>query len=208
MPDMLSQKQISHLENFLRKIKEETYPEPVTELHSNITKRMFEYLIGKYPLSPNSRILDIGCGQGFALSLFKGKGFDPIGIALNDEDVSICKKRGHEVLQMDQSFLDFDDDQFDLVWCRHCIEHSIFPFFTLAGFHRVLKSKGYLYIEVPAPETSCRHQTNKNHYSVLGKSMWAELIKRSGFNLLETIDISFEVQAGPDLYWAYIQQKL
>jgi hypothetical protein len=78
-----------------------------------------------------------------------------------------------------------------------------------AGYelYRVVKQKGFLYVEVPAPDTSCQHQTNQNHYSVLGKSMWAELIKRTGFTLLETLDISFEVPAGPDTYWAFFQQK-
>jgi len=108
---------------------------------------------------------------------------------------------------MDQSFLNFPDQAFEFIWCRHCLEHSIFPYFTLCEFFRLLKTKGYLYIEVPAPDTSCHHERNQNHYSVLGKSMWIELIKRSGFNVLDTIDLSFEVPAGPDIYWAFIQQK-
>jgi predicted SAM-dependent methyltransferase len=108
---------------------------------------------------------------------------------------------------MDQSFLDFHDEEFDLIWCRHCLEHSIFPYLTLIEFFRVLKRKGYLYIEVPAPDTSCKHQTNQNHYSVLNKSMWEELIKRTGFDMLVVNNIEFEVVAGTDIYWAFIQQK-
>jgi hypothetical protein len=71
----------------------------------------------------------------------------------------------------------------------------------------VLKPAGYLYIEVPSPDSACAHQTNPNHYSVLGKSMWAELIKRTGFLLLDVVDIAFTTLAGPDQYWAFIQQK-
>ena len=108
---------------------------------------------------------------------------------------------------MDQSFLEFNDETFDLIWCRHCLEHSIVPYFTLSGFFRALKPTGFLYIEVPAPDTSSKHQTNRNHYSILGKSMWVELIKRTGFKLLEVIDIDLEVPSGPDTYWAFIQQK-
>ncbi len=108
---------------------------------------------------------------------------------------------------MDQSFLDFEDESFDFIWCRHCIEHSVFPYFTLSEIFRVLKSKGYLYIEVPAPETSCKHQANKNHYSVLGKQMWLELFKRTGLIVLDVLDINFTTGAGPDTYWCVIQQK-
>lgn len=203
----LDRSKINKFEAFLAKIKKETYPEPTSEPHLSITKRMFDYVNRKYPLAPNSKILDVGCGQGLGLELFSGKGFSPIGITLGDEDLSICRQKGYEVFEMDQSFLDFGDHEFDIVWCRHCLEHSIFPYFTLSEFFRVLKQKGYLYIEVPAPDTSCNHQANKNHYSVLGKSMWIELMKRTGFTVLDILDISFQVPAGPDVYWALIQQK-
>jgi SAM-dependent methyltransferase len=204
----LSQTHIHRFENFLDRIKGHTYPESPTELHTSMTRKMFDYLTDKYPLGLNSKILDVGCGQGVALQLFTQKGFDPIGITLNREDLTACLGKGYEVREMDQSFLDFDDNVFDLIWCRHCIEHSIFPYFTLCELYRVLKPKSYLYLEVPAPDTSCNHQTNINHYSVLGKNMWASLIIRTGLNILEDIEISFTVQAGPDVYYAFIIQKM
>lgn len=204
----LEQSQVAKLENFLGKIKSQTYPEPTSPHHSNITRQMFDRCLQLFPLSPHAKILDIGCGQGVALELFTSKGFDPIGITLNSQDIAVCHQKGYQVLEMDQSFLDFADASFDFVWCRHCLEHSIFPYFTLSEIHRVLKPQGYLYIEVPAPDTSCKHQANGNHYSVLGKNMWTELIKRSGFNVLQVLDINFHTPMGPDTYWAMIQKKI
>ncbi len=203
----LDQTKFERFENFMEKIKNDTYPETPLEEHKSITKEMINSLLNKYPLSKNSKILDVGCGQGVAIEHFKVRGFSPIGITLNKEDLSVCKQKDYEVYEMDQSFLDFNDEEFDLVWCRHCLEHSIFPYFTLGELFRVLKHKGYLYIEVPAPDTSCNHQANKNHYSTLGKSMWNELIRRTGFNILTTLDIKLNVPMGPDIYWAFIQQK-
>jgi len=129
-------------------------------------------------------------------------------VTLNQTDVDVCRSLGYDVRYMDQSFLDFPDESFDVLWVRHCLEHSVFPYFTLSGFHRVLKPGGWLYVEVPAPDTSCAHQTNGNHYSVLGKSMLGSLIERSGFRIVDILDISFTVPAGPDTYWAYIQQRM
>ncbi|MBN1850762.1 MAG: class I SAM-dependent methyltransferase [Deltaproteobacteria bacterium] len=203
----LSPTHIQRFENFLDLIKTHTYPEALTDLHSNLTQRMLEYFLAKCPLESTSKILDVGCGQGVALQWFMRKGFHPIGITLNQEDIAACRNKGYDVIEMDQSFMDFDDKTFDLIWCRHCIEHSVFPYFTLHEFNRVLRQRGYLYIEVPAPDTSCKHQTNMNHYSVLGKNMWASLMIRAGFTVLEDIDISFKVQAGPDVYFAFILQK-
>ncbi len=107
----------------------------------------------KYTLPENSRVLDVGCGQGVALELFKKERFSAVGITINSEDVSVCRQKGYEVYEMDQSFLEFNNEEFDFIWCRHCLQHSIFPYFTLTELFRVLKRKGYLYIEVPAPDT-------------------------------------------------------
>ncbi|MEB3343708.1 FkbM family methyltransferase [Okeania sp.] len=203
----LERTQIQKLELFLERIKNDTYPEPPTKLHSQVTQQMFHVCLKQISLPPAAKILDVGCGQGVALEIFQKHGFTPIGITLNTEDVAICQQKGYEVYQMDQSFLEFPDNYFDFVWCRHCLEHSIFPYFTLQEISRVIKPEGYLYIEVPAPDTSCKHQTNRNHYSVLGKSMWLDLIKRSGFETLKVLDINFNVPAGPDVYWAMIHQK-
>ncbi|UCF92989.1 MAG: class I SAM-dependent methyltransferase [Desulfobacterales bacterium] len=152
-------------------------------------------------------ILDVGCGQGLALELFANHGFIPIGITLEKEELKICRQKGFEVYAMDQSFLDFANESFDFIWCRHCLEHSIFPFYTLGEFFRVLKSKRFLYVEVPAPDTSCEHQTNQNHYIVLGQSAWIELIKRTGFHLTNVFNIDFKVDAGFDRYHVFIQRK-
>jgi SAM-dependent methyltransferase len=198
---------IQKLEEFFDKIKDDTYPEPPLEPHMSITEQMTDYVSSKY-LAPGSKVLDIGCGQGQALERFSSHGHAPVGIGLNPVDLTACRERGYQVLEMDQSFLDFPDDEFHLIWCRHCLEHSIFPYFTLHGFQRVLKPGGYLYVEVPAPDTSCGHQENANHYSVMGKSMWLDLMKRAGFTPSEQLDINFTVPAGPDVYWVFILQKI
>ncbi|MHC4269730.1 MAG: methyltransferase domain-containing protein [Planctomycetota bacterium] len=194
-------------ETFLEKVKNETYPEKPSSVHSIITRQTIGMILKNNLLQKNSKVLDVGCGQGVALEIFKREGFKTTGITLNSEDVSVCRQKGYEVYEMDQSFLDFNDEEFDFIWCRHCLEHSIFPYFTLSEFSRVLKRKGYLYIEVPALDTVCNHQENENHYSVLGKSMWVELIERSGFKILNFADIPVELKMGTDHYLAFIQQK-
>jgi len=200
--------QIARFEEFLENISSQTYPEVASAGHDQISAQMFDIFWAKAAPPPNAKVLDVGCGQGVALKLFAAKGADAIGVTLNQTDVDVCNSLGYDVRNMDQSFLDFPDASFDLIWCRHCLEHSVFPLFTLAGFHRVLKPGGWLYVEVPAPDTSCAHQTNRNHYSVLGKSMLASLIDRTGFRIVDVLDIAFNVPAGPDTYWAFIQQKV
>jgi 2-polyprenyl-3-methyl-5-hydroxy-6-metoxy-1,4-benzoquinol methylase len=195
------------LEKFLTRIASETYPEPITPLHSQITQKMWNTVKADLPSLVGLEILDVGCGQGVSLEIFVAEGMKVTGITLNQTDVEICQAKGFNVLLMDQSFLDFPDQSFDMIWCRHCLEHSIFPFFTLSEFTRVLRPQGYLYVEVPAPNTSCHHENNPNHYSVLEKSMWQSLLLRSGFVIKNVYDINLSTMAGPDTYWAFTATK-
>ena len=200
--------QLTRLVTFIDKIECETYPEAPSTIHTDITCQVLDALLPKYNIDTQARILDIGCGQGPALNILREKGYtSAIGITLNDEDVHVCRKNGHDVRKMDQSFLEFPDGSFDFVWARHVIEHSIFPYFTLTEFARVLMPGGMLYLEVPAPETSCHHETNPNHYSVLGLGAWNSLLKRSGLTVCEEAKFSFTTGMGLDEYWGFVCLK-
>ena len=201
-----SKRSWKRLEDFLDRIKGEIYPEPPSGLHTELTRRMIAFLFGKISTPHPLRILDVGCGQGVALEQLKALGHRPLGIAMG-EDVRVCRAKGLEAIEMDLASLEFPDREFDLVWCRHAIEHSIFPYFTLAELFRVLRPGGLLYVEVPAPDTSCRHQTNPNHYSVMGRSMWLSLMARVGFEVIHEDKFEFTVPAGPDVYWAFVLRR-
>jgi len=204
----VSFKGLARLVSFVDKIESETYPEAPSFIHSEITAKVLDTLLPNYRVSTKARILDIGCGQGPALDILRDKGYSSaVGITLNDEDVRICQEKGHAVRKMDQSFLDFADESFDFIWARHVIEHSIFPYFTLSEFARVLTKGGMLYLEVPAPETSCHHETNPNHYSVFGNGSWNSLLGRCGFTVCDNARFAFTTPMGPDEYWGFICNK-
>ena len=203
-------KDVNHFDRFcafMQKVSSDIYPEPATALHSDITTAMLLSILEQTTLSTDARILDVGCGQGPALDKLSELGFRPEGITLGEEDARICVQKGHEVRIMDQSFLEFDDDTFDLVWARHSLEHSVAPFLTLSEIHRVTKRGGWLYVEVPAPDTICHHERNENHFSVLPKCSWSALIERSGFAICQQRTLSLELESGNDEYWAFLCQK-
>lgn len=197
------QRNFSELNNFLDRIADEVYPEAPSSIHSEITLVALKKLEELFPLKPGMKVVDVGCGQGPALEFFHSRCLDYLGITLGDEDIAACRAKGFKVEKSDQSFLALPHNSQDLIWARHVIEHSIFPFFTLEGFRRVLRSGGMLYLEAPAPETSCHHERNPNHYSVLPKACWRSLLERSGFKVLGDIDYAFEVLAGSDVYWGF-----
>lgn len=193
------------LAQFIDDRAKEVYPEPRTEGHDGITEAMAKEVC-KF-IAPGAYVLDVGCGQGPAMEWFAKNGFIARGITLGADDVAACQKKGLSVMQRDMHDL-APYWQCDLVWSRHVLEHSIAPFFALHEFHRVLKPGGILYVEVPSPDTACCHESNRNHYSVMGCEMWKNLIVRAGFELLEVREIQLQTGAGPDVYFSIIAKKL
>jgi glycosyltransferase involved in cell wall biosynthesis len=196
------------LGRFIKRMARDIYPETPSLLHYEITCKALENLEKLFPLRPGMHVLDVGCGQGPALEYFSSHKLEYLGITLSEEDIAVCRAKGYRVEKMDQSFLAVPEGSQDLVWARHVIEHSLFPLFTLEGFSRILRPGGLLYLEAPAPETSCHHERNPNHYSVLPKGCWRALLERCGFKILGDVDYSFEVPAGPDMYWGFYCQKI
>lgn len=199
---------MERFKKFLYKIKDDTYPETPMEMHTQISDKMISEVHEKLKLPDNARILDIGCGQGLGLKKFTEYGYNPVGLTLNTTDYEICKNLGYEVYQMDQSFLQFDDAEFDFLWARHVLEHSIFPYFTLNEYNRVLKNNGFIYIEVLAAGFDAVHENNPNHYSVLTKTMWRSLFNRAGFDSVYELDFDLALEKnGKDQYWMFILKK-
>jgi len=188
---------------FLQEHKGDIYPEEESGIHAQITVQVVELLVSRGELQPGRRVLDVGCGQGPALAEFRKRGIEATGITLGD-DVAACRAKGFDVVEMDMSDLDFADGSFDFIWCRHALEHSVFPLFTLSEFRRLLGPGGGAYVEVPAPDTVAQHETNPNHYSVMGKTMWRNLFVRAGFRQHWEQDINIPLDIGPDVYWGFL----
>jgi len=190
---------------FFEQTEKETYPETPMDVHTEITEMAIKHLHELYPLQEGVKILDVGCGQGPALRHFRDAGAQATGITLNQIDVDVCREKGFEVYPMDQSFMEFEPESFDIIWARHVIEHSVMPLFTLREFNRVLKKGGMLYLEVPGADTDAGHACNANHYSVFTRQSWFSLLAKSGFEIIDGQEyrIILENDAGCDYYWGY-----
>jgi methionine biosynthesis protein MetW len=88
------------------------------------SSKQIEILANLIP--PNSRVLDLGCGDGAFLEyLIRERGCFGYGIELDDENVGICVKRGVHVLQLDleQGLKLFEDQSFDVVLQIDTLQH-------------------------------------------------------------------------------------
>ena len=102
-------------------------------------------------LSKNTRILEVGCGNGQWLRLLKKHypSMQLYGVDVSEDAVLICKKHGIDARFGDARSIPFQDNFFDLVFSFGTIEH--FPETKAALYEhiRILKSGGYTWIEVP-----------------------------------------------------------
>jgi methionine biosynthesis protein MetW len=69
-------------------------------------------------VQPNSRVLDLGCGDGALLAhLQQSKNVQGVGVEISDDRVLSCVQRGLHVIQqnLEDGLAMFDDQQFDTV---------------------------------------------------------------------------------------------
>jgi ubiquinone/menaquinone biosynthesis C-methylase UbiE len=175
------------------------YDEGDSQMHKGLTEEVTRQYIDPLNLPKNSKILDLGCGPGYFLDEMKTRGYtDVTGVTLSPGDIKICEEKGHTIKKYDLSFLPqsegYYDESVDMIFLRHALEHSPYPIFSLMEYNRVLKQFGKIYIEVPQPGCERQHETNLNHYSILGKEQLAALIIRTGFNIDRFENFEFDVE--------------
>jgi len=86
-------------------------------------------IIGEW-IAPNSKVLDLGCGEGTLLKyLQEEKGVQGRGIELSEEKVVQCIKKGLSVLQGDinQEVTDYADNAFDYVILSQTLQQVYEP---------------------------------------------------------------------------------
>jgi len=158
---------------------------------------------------PNrGKILDIGCGEGYAQSIFEGYGFHYTGIAWG-EDVKVAKSKGRNVLQMDMHSLDFDDKSFSIGFASHSWEHSVMPYICLLEWVRAIKD--YLIVVLPHP--AWYKFRGRGHFSVMVDEQVKNLCEHAGVKIEKTFvherlgspDFASTTITTPDESWYLIK---
>lgn len=134
-------------------------------------------------VNPNSRVLDIGCGDGELLSYLKQKNVDGAGIELSQKQVSQALNRGLSVIQgnaeTDLPF--YPDNSFDYAILSHTIQATHKPHEILKEMLRVAK---YAIVSLP----NFAHYKNRLHLFLKGSMPVNETIP---YEWYETPNIHF-----------------
>jgi SAM-dependent methyltransferase len=174
------------------------YDEGDSQLHKELTKNVVKEFIDPLNLPKEAVIMDMGSGPGYFLDEMKSRGYSNLtGVTLSPGDVQNCESKGHSVRKYDLSFIPqkdgWYDESVDFIFCRHSLEHSPYPIFTLMEYNRLLKQGSKMYIEVPAPDCERKFEFNPNHYSIFGHNQLIALLQRTGFSVDSFKKIEFDI---------------
>lgn len=164
----------THIDRYINELLQDVYPQPEDPGHTSMAQSIIDRWMSGLPECKS--VLDVGAGQGFCQPMFERWNVEYTGVALG-ADVIEAERLGRNVKRMDFSFLDFDDNSFDLVFSRHSAEHSFSPLLSLMEWHRV--SKTWLGLVVPAPEHF--GYGGRNHNYVLNLEQWGNVLERAGW---------------------------
>ncbi len=94
-------------------------------------------------IEQNSRVLDLGCGEGILLDkLKKEKNVRGVGIEINEKNVINCITKGLSVCQgnIDEGLTDYADKSFDYIIINNTLQQIYKPEYVINEMRRVGKT--------------------------------------------------------------------
>ena len=113
----------------------------------------YRWIIKLLHLRPNSKILDVSCGEGILLRevVKLNKGIETYGLDISSVAVSIAQKNApkSKIILADGQRIPFENNFFDYVTCLGSLEHYVDPESGIKELLRVAKKEATLCIVLP-----------------------------------------------------------
>ncbi|MGD1026978.1 class I SAM-dependent methyltransferase [Candidatus Binatus soli] len=140
-------------------------------------------------VSQKGRMLDVGCGDGYALNMAQELGWNTEGVDFDAQAVDAARRKGLSVRLGSLAAQRYPDESFDLVLMNHVIEHLHDPLGTLREIRRVLAVGGTLAVTTPNAESWGHRHFGPSwlglhppqHLQIFTGNGLATLARRAGF---------------------------
>jgi len=154
-------------------------------------------------INPSGRLLEIGCGRGYFLSLAQKNGFTVQGIEIAPYAARYARKEFNVDVQTgDMEKMQIPDAKYDVITLWHVLEHFYNPVAVLRKVYNMLDENGFLLIEVPnlnSIKFCLANDSNRwvggnhprYHLSFFTKSSLARILLHSGFRYINLVTIDY-----------------
>ena len=149
--------------------------------------------------SEDVKILDVGCGDGWSLE-YLGKGCpqglswlpakkrfrNACGVEMIHRVVEYAQKKGRNVIQGDIRHLVIEENAFDVIYTRHCLEHIDDPQLVLHNMGKMLKPGGTVLAIVPKESANIDTQKSVHSYQFRNDDELAKLATDAGLTVTQS----------------------
>lgn len=141
----------------------------------------------------HGKVLDIGCGTGDRLDVFRRKGFEAYGVETSDSAHYGRTYLKLNIMKGDLFSVHFPERFFDIVTLYNVLEHTHNPVEVCKEIYRILKDDGFLIIQVPNKD-SLQCKIFRKRWSAFdvprdlyyfGIGTLRTLLKKVGFTILK-----------------------
>lgn len=177
-------------------VPEYTMRHPSAEQHQLLAKDFLKYVLEKY--NDFSTVLDVGCSDGYMVKYFNECGKDAMGIdnCIYATDYLFIEENNLKVAEMEMHNMQFPNNSFDAVWCRHVLEHSFSPLQILFEIWRVLKKDGYLFCALPPPPQP--PESYPGHWHQIPDYQLKYLLEMCNFKVMYIENVTFSYKQEGD----------
>lgn len=184
---------------------EKKYLEEEIKYFNNKLEEKYFVLTKKLALSDTVSFLDIGAGEGWAMSFFKEKGWNVIGLdyskfGCENHNAHCCEDLiVGDIYQSFQSLIS-QNKKFDVILLDNVLEHVIDPKSLLENCKKLANENSILIVEVPNDFSTLQHYLFENkkidnkfwvalpdHLSYFNKDGLNKLCADAGWNNVLTI---------------------
>lgn len=171
------------------------YQEPISEWRELGAKAKANNIISIAGTTKYTKVLEVGAGDGAILKILNDKNFctELYALEISESGIEKIKSRKLNLLKQAQLFdgysTTFADEEFDLAYCSHVIEHVEHPRILLREIKRISKNQIF---EVPidfsfAVDKKINHFLSYGHINIYTPSLFRFLLKSEGFQILRDL---------------------
>tara|TARA_B100000989_G_C19478238_1_gene443920 strand:+ start:547 stop:1248 length:702 start_codon:yes stop_codon:yes gene_type:complete len=111
--------------------------------------QLIAYLINRFNIKENSKVLEIGSGRGEFINEFQKHGNNAFAVDNLNSTKEYFPDINFTILDLEKENLPFEDNTFDVVFSKSVIEHFYYPENLMRESFRVLKKGGIILTLTP-----------------------------------------------------------